>query len=87
VKRSNLNQQQTGLVNTLRDKWKGHARRYAGGYWSHLEAGAVTPGLQTFGHSVVDSLVKLGVMEYCEWTQRKGERFPVKARMVQGALE
>jgi hypothetical protein len=54
----------------------GTITRYPGGFWYPKE------GMASFGTTTVEALVKRGKLEYCEWKEYHGRKFPIKAKMA-----
>jgi|ERR1017187_3404434 hypothetical protein len=54
----------------------GTITRYPGGFW------CVDSSELTYGTTTVEALVKRGRLEYCEWKESHGRKFPIKARTV-----
>ncbi len=59
-------------------QYGGELTRYPGGFW------AGNDGVKEvwFGTSTVEALVKRGLMEYVEWKETHGRKFPICARTV-----
>lgn len=53
----------------------GSIYRHPGGFWGH----AAFKLHESFGTSTVEALVKRGVLEYVEWQEGRGGRFPIRA--------
>ena len=58
----------------------GTITRYRGGFWC---ADTDSSG-RTFGTTTVEALVKRGRLEYCDWKQPPGRKFPfpIKAKRI-----
>lgn len=54
----------------------GTITRYPGGFWYPKE------GMAYFGTTTVEALVKRGKLEYCEWKESHGCKFPIKAKIT-----
>jgi hypothetical protein len=55
----------------------GTITRYPGGFWY-----PDGDGRPSFGTTTIEALVKRGKLEYCDWKESHGRKFPIKAKVA-----